>query len=203
GGSGGGVITGAGDFSIDADGGGSNDYLTWTSGSMTGTGTTTIGPNATMTLSGTGMMARDLDNHGTVVWSAGGEFGYGSGVTLHNEKDGTFDFEGGALLPEVDNDGMLEVAAGVTPTVTTFTQSSTGTLQSDIASASSFGKLKVTGSATLDGTLQAELEDGYQPPSGTSFEVLDFASSSGQFADVEPQGWSATYDPTDVKLVSP
>ncbi|HEY7314785.1 MAG TPA: hypothetical protein VH643_35885, partial [Gemmataceae bacterium] len=122
GGSSAGVITGAGDFSIDADGGGSNDYLTWTAGTMTGTGLTTIGPNATLTLSGLGMMGRDLDNHGKVVWSATGGIGFSAGLTLHNEKDGTFDFEGGATLPEVDNDGMLEVAAGVTPTVATFTQ---------------------------------------------------------------------------------
>jgi hypothetical protein len=88
-------------------------------------------------------------------------------------------------------------------TVDTITQSSTGTLQSDIAIDNSYGALGVTGTAALDGTLQAELENGYQPPSGKAFDVLDFASSSGQFADVEPQGWSADYNPTSVDLVAP
>lgn len=97
-----------------------------------------------------------------------------------------------------DHTALLEVAmAG------TFTQSNTGTLQSDMASGSSWDTLKVTGSATLDGTVQAQLENGYQPPSGTAFDVLDFASSSGQFATVDPQGWSAMSPPTDVELVSP
>lgn len=201
----GGVITGAGDFSIGVDGGHSDDYLTWSSGSMTGSGSTIIGPNATLTLSGIGTVGRDLDNHGKIVWPVGGTVGFGSGVTIHNEKDGVLDFENtsGSFVPSVSNDGLLEVAAGVLSMAGTFAQSSTGTLQNDITSGTSWGKLKVSDSATLDGTVQAQLEDGYQPPSGTAFDVLDFASSSGQFATVDPQGWSAEYNPTDVELVSP
>jgi hypothetical protein len=180
---------------------------------MSGTGTTTIGPYATLTIPGdaTGdtLDSRTLDNHGLVSWAGALTIADGSGnggPTIHNEKDGTFDVESGsgssAPIPTFTNDGMLEVESGATLMADTFTQSSTGTLQSDIAGDSDFGTVAVTGTATLDGTLQANLENGYQPPSGTKFAVLTFGSSSGQFADVKPDGWSANYDPTDVTLVS-
>jgi hypothetical protein len=210
---GGGVVTGPGDFSIGADGLHTGNYLTWDSGTMSGTGTTTIGPYATLTIPGdaTGdtLDSRTLDNHGLVSWAGALTIADGSGnggPTIHNEKDGTFDVESGsgssAPIPTFTNDGMLEVESGATLMADTFTQSSTGTLQSDIAGDSDFGTVAVTGTATLDGTLQANLENGYQPPSGTKFAVLTFGSSSGQFADVKPDGWSANYDPTDVTLVS-
>jgi hypothetical protein len=209
---GGGIVTGAGDFSIGADGLHTGNYLTWESGTMSGTGTTTIGPYATLSIPGdaTGdtLDSRTIENHGLVSWAGAltiADSSGNGGPTFHNEKDGTFDVEssgGSAPIPTFTNDGMLEVASGGLMMVDTFTQSSTGTLQSDIAADSDFGMLSVTGTATLDGTLQANLEDGYQPPSGTKFAVMTFGSSSGQFADVKPDGWSAEYDPTSISLVS-
>jgi hypothetical protein len=157
--------------------------------------------------------SRTLDNHGTVLWGGPVTLADSSGnggPTIHNESDGTFDVESGsssAAIPTFLNDGMLELEPGNTfgevLYISTFTQSSTGTLQIDIANGFPTGALSISGTATLDGTLQAQLENGYQPPSGTHFKVLTFASNSGQFATVQPSGWSAQYDSTSVSLVAP
>lgn len=200
----GGVITGAGDLSINDGGVDNGDYLKWLNGTIGAGGDFTIGTNATLYVMGLGTLDRNLDVEGTVECPSGAEFSFGSGIEVHVEKGGLFDFEnsGGATISTFDNDGTLEVGAGDTLTIDTFTQSSTGTLQSNLASATSYGVVKVTGTATLDGTLDGDLAGGYQPPSGTSFDVLNFASSSGQFATIDPQGWSANYSSGSVDLVA-
>jgi hypothetical protein len=200
----GGVITGAGDLEINGSGVDNGDYLKWMDGTITSGGGFTIETDATLHIMGLGTLGRDLDVQGTVECPSGAEFSFGSGTEVHVEKGGLFDFEnsGGATISTFDNDGTLEVGAGDTLTIGTFTQSSTGTLQSDLASATSYGKVNVSGTATLDGTLDGNEENGYQASSGTSFDVLNFASSSGQFATIDPQGWSANYNSTSVDLVA-
>jgi hypothetical protein len=171
---------------------------------LTGAAPKTLSTTLTNSGGGTGTMSGDLENYGSVDRQDGSSIGFADGSTVDNAKGAVFDFENslGGTITTFNNDGTLELGAGDTLTAGTFTQSSTGTLQSNIASATSYGSLSVTGSATLDGTLQGQLENGYQPPSGTSFQVLTFGSSSGQFATVSPSGWTAQYDPTDVMLVS-
>jgi hypothetical protein len=201
----GGVITGAGELSIGAAGTNTGDFLKFMNGTIS-SGKTTIGPLATLYLlgTGTGTIGGDLENHGSVDWEDGSAITFASGSSVDNQKGAVFDFENslGGTIPTFSNDGTLELGAGDTLTAGTFTQSSTGTLQSNIASATSYGALSVTGTATLDGTLQGQLENGYQPPKGTNFKVLTFGSRSGQFATVSPSGWTAQYDPSDVMLVS-
>jgi len=53
----------------------------------------------------------------------------------------------------------------------------------DIASFTQFGQLAVTGSATLDGTLNVSLLEGFTPQSGDHYQIMDFASRSGDFAN--------------------
>jgi glucose/arabinose dehydrogenase len=64
-----------------------------------------------------------------------------------------------------------------------FVQQAGGTLLIDIA-AGGFGKLLVSGSATLGGTLVVNLLGGYMPASGTLFDILDWNTSSGTFSTV-------------------
>ena len=45
-----------------------------------------------------------------------------------------------------------------------------------------YSQLHVTGTASLNGALTVNLTNGYTPGSGNSFQVLPFASSSGDFA---------------------
>ena len=199
------IITGAGELSIGAAGTNTGDYLQFKNGTIS-TGKTTIGPYATLYLlgTGTGTIGGDLENHGLVDWQDGSTITFADGSTVDNQKGAVFDFENslGGTISTFNNAGTPELGAGDTLTAGTFTQVSTGTLQSDIASATSYGSLSVTGTATLDGTLKGQLENGYQPPSGTSFKVLTFGSRSGQFATVSPSGWTAQYDASDVMLVS-
>jgi hypothetical protein len=200
-----GTITGAGDLSINASGLGSGDYFKWMDGDVSGTGTLTIGPYATFYLLGTGTLYRELENQGIVDWEGNGGVFF-SGVTVNNDPGALFDYEtpGPGFVSVFNNSGTLELGAyALAPlTVGTFTQTNEGTLQSDIASATSYGTLSVLGSATLAGTVDGYLLGTYQPPAGTSFGILSFASSSGQFTSVEPLGWSAVYSSTSVDLVS-
>ncbi|MGH7224164.1 MAG: hypothetical protein ACRELF_13115, partial [Gemmataceae bacterium] len=200
----GGVITGAGDLSINADGVQSGDYLKWIDGTISGSGDLSIGSYATLYLMGTGMLGRDVAVQGTMECPNLGEYGCGSGTEIDVEKGGLFDYENSdwCYVPTINNAGTVEVGAGDTLAIGTFTQASTGTLQCNLASDTSYGCVDVSGTATLDGTLDGNLEGGYQPSSGTSFDVLNFSSSSGQFATIEPQGWNANYNSTSVDLVS-
>ncbi|HZV04447.1 MAG TPA: hypothetical protein VE999_05090 [Gemmataceae bacterium] len=193
----GGTITGAGDLTIDGD-------CYWTSGTISGSGSFTVGGAGTLYVTGSGTLSRNLDVEGTVEWESSG-VSIASGAVIDIEESGYFNYEiSHDSMPTLNNDGTLEIGAGDVLMPTTFTQSSSGKLQIDIASDNPYGYgfLDVSGSATLDGTLDGNLENGYQPTSGTAFDVLNFGSSSGQFATVDPQGWTADYNPTSVDLVA-
>ncbi len=200
-----GTITGEGDLSINAGGLGSGDYFKWIYGDVSGSGTLTIGSYATFYLLGSGTLYRELENQGIVDWEGNGGVFF-NGVTVNNDPGALFDYQtpGPGFVSVFNNSGTLELGAyALQPlTVGTYTQTNEGTLQSDIASATSYGTLDVLGSATLAGTVEGYLLDNYQPPAGTSFGILSFASSIGQFTTVDPQGWNAVYGSTFVDLVS-
>jgi hypothetical protein len=80
-----------------------------------------------------------------------------------------------ALIEPGDPFGTLTVQGN-------YTQTATGVLLIQIAGPKQYGQLAVTGSATLDGTLQVSLLDNYVPAAGTSFQILAFADYSGGFA---------------------
>jgi hypothetical protein len=63
-----------------------------------------------------------------------------------------------------------------------FTQTSAGVLDIDLGGTNHFGKLAISGSATLDGTLNVSLVNGFAPSLGDSFKLLSFGSPSGDFA---------------------
>ena len=59
-----------------------------------------------------------------------------------------------------------------------------------IGGANQYGRLAVTGSATLDGTLQVSLLNGYVPALGTNFQILTFADYTGGFSKGIKGAWS-------------
>jgi hypothetical protein len=68
-----------------------------------------------------------------------------------------------------------------------------------------FDQLAISGQATLDGTLNVSLINGFVPMSGYFFQVLTFASLSGAFAttNLGPSFmYPPQYDATDVTLVA-
>lgn len=144
---------------------------------------------ASASIGGTGSI--DWNNH-EFNWEGGTIGGLtGGGFTI----DGNCDFTTTGSATKTLATNMINIGSG------TADFGGRGILQSDLASASSYGVVDVSGSATLAGTLQGQLENGYQPAPGTSFDVLNFGSSSGQFGTVNPEEWYANYNPTSVDLV--
>jgi hypothetical protein len=79
------------------------------------------------------------------------------------------------------NNGILEIG-GTVSVQGNYTQTAGAALDIDIASASVYGTLAVSGTATLDGTLNVALLNGYTPAPGASFTILTFGTRSGDFS---------------------
>lgn len=87
-----------------------------------------------------------------------------------------------------------------------FTQLASGTLVIPIrgtnAANNDFGRLTSTGAATLGGTLEVDITEGYAPPLGASFPFLSCSSRSGAFDALDlPAGFSLNYTSTGAVLV--
>ncbi|MCS7193127.1 MAG: hypothetical protein NZ937_09130, partial [Armatimonadetes bacterium] len=97
---------------------------------------------------------------------------------------------------DLRNEGKVRVVAG-TIQANNYYQTQTGTLEIGISGteAAQFGKMNVTGSAWLNGTLIANLLGDFAPAVGTSFRVLTVNRRTGDFritdlpGDMEAQ-WS-------------
>jgi fibronectin-binding autotransporter adhesin len=76
-----------------------------------------------------------------------------------------------------------------------YTQGSGGTLLLDLAGSSKFDVLSATGAASLAGSLQLCLTNGFKPAAGATFPVVTYASETGTFPTVN-FGWSVTYNST-------
>jgi hypothetical protein len=105
------------------------------------------------------------------------------------------------------------ITAGATGTITVsgaLTIDPTGTVNIDLGGtgAGQFGEINVTGAATLAGTLNVSLVNGYQPVSGDSIKIMTFASETGQFGTVNGTDISTNlvlapvYDTGDLTLVA-
>jgi hypothetical protein len=78
------------------------------------------------------------------------------------------------------NAGILEIG-GTISIQGNYTQTAGAALDIDIAGPAVYGKLTVSGTATLAGTLNVALSNGYTPALGASFTILTFAARSGDF----------------------
>ena len=124
-----------------------------------------------------------LVNHGTVLKSGG------TGVSSIN----------GAFV----NTGTLSVQTGTVDLTAACTLTG-GTLQFGFNSLTNFGKINLSGTAGLTGTLIANLNDGYIPPVNTSFTVLTFSSFNGAFTNAYSESgaiWQTNYTANSVFLV--
>jgi hypothetical protein len=89
-----------------------------------------------------------------------------------------------------------------------FTQSAAGALNLKIGGLSAgaqFDQVTIGGSATLDGTLNLSLINGFTPGAGDSFQVLNYGSHSGAFATINGNGqtYTPTYGATNLTLAVP
>ena len=117
----------------------------------------------------------------------------------------------GNIVGDVENGGL--VSPGTSPGALNidgnYTQTANGKVLIELASASSYDQLLVTGEATLAGTLQVSLLGGFTPSPGQSFTLLTSDDVDGTFAtellpSVPGRIFDVVYNPTSVVLtVSP
>ncbi len=98
----------------------------------------------------------------------------------------------------VSNGGVITVGVGDTLNDTgTFTQTSTGTLNSILGGTSStglFGSVVAGGAASLAGKLNATLANGYTPSLNDGFNLLTYSGETGVFTTVlAPSGASYAF----------
>jgi len=210
----GGQMNLAGDF---AQGNGStivNGTLSTALLSVTG-GTVTVGNGGTLTTAGGGYSQGRPGTATTIA--AGGQINAGPGdysqeISTSTTVDGTLtaaavnnsgiltgsgvingDFNDlGTIAPGDGSVGSLEISGNY---------SQTGFLDIDIDGPGAASILNVGGDATLNGTLDVSLLDGFVPTLGETFLAMRYGSENGTFYDVEGAGlpagdfWAATYDP--------
>ena len=105
------------------------------------------------------------------------------------------------------NDGSIEVSSGQLRFTENFDQGDSGSLTVNIAGAGDFDAFPVAKAATLDGTLNINLLDGYEPPLSETFEILTAVSVNGVFDPVNGTAITAgrkfdvTYAASSVSLV--
>jgi T5SS/PEP-CTERM-associated repeat protein len=140
----------------------------------------------------------NLYSTGLVSLTLGGTF-LGNGTV-----DASVSTANGGTIAPGEPIGLLTIAGN-------YDQKTNGNLQIDLSSTSAglYDRLLVTGSAALDGVLTISLTNGFVPSQGDTFDILDAASISGHFADLQlptlpkPLGWdtSALYTTGAVSIV--
>jgi hypothetical protein len=190
------------------------------SGDFSQTGTLYVQAASILNVSG------DLSNAGAVSIDSGSSLTVGGSYTQTSGTTtiigGTLtagplvDIQGGTLAGtgtingSVQNAGLLAIGDSTTVGTLTingnYSQTSAGTLALKVGGVASFDRLQLTTghSATLDGTLQVTLINGYTPATGDSIQIMTFASRTGTFAALTGDGplFTDTYEAADVELVA-
>lgn len=138
-----------------------------------------------------------LSDIGTVTVNAGGTYTQTAGST---EVYGTLmaptvKISGGTLSGagtiqgNVTDDAVLAPGDPATLTIDgNYTQNADGTLVIDIASATDFSMLDITGAASLDGTVDFDFLNGFVPGPHTDFAFLTAGSVAGDFSSLDFTG---------------
>jgi autotransporter-associated beta strand protein len=128
---------------------------------------------------------------GAGTWLLSGNNNYTGPTTVQQGTLGAVAMGGNLVL----SGGTVAPGAGVgTMSVGgTFTQSPGAALAIELASASSFDVVNVTGAATLAGVVQVSLVGGFNPAVGSQFDILTASSLNIAGLSVSgPGGWSAS-----------
>jgi uncharacterized repeat protein (TIGR01451 family) len=125
-----------------------------------------------------------------------GNIGVANGFELN---DGILDGHG-TITGDLDNYGEIKPGTSSTTGVINLTGNylggaagAGGTLTIKLGpAAGQFDQLNITGTATIDGTLNVSLLGGYQPANGDVFPVMTYASRSGDFTTTNlPLHWAS------------
>ncbi|MDO9238110.1 MAG: autotransporter domain-containing protein [Aquabacterium sp.] len=175
------------------------------SGGSSGNALSLSGGGNTLTLQATSI------TNGSIVSTSGSTNG-GDTITLTDSAqiNGGISLLAGSTLNaatvtaagNLANGGTLAIGAGKNLTVASFTN--TGTFTTTVASMSSFGRLTVTGTATLGGTLHVSAASASGLVSGSLGSVISAGSISGTFASTDTDSLLFTFAPvytsTDVSI---
>ena len=157
-------------------------------GTWSNSGTLSIGNSSTVTI--TGSLTQTA---GTLTLASGSGLTTTTAITL---QGGTLSGLG-TITGDVLNTGSNVIVgdSGATVGILTitgnYTQGSGGTLSIKIGGAmagTQYDQLAVGGTATLDGTLNVTLIDGFTPNSGDTFQPLSSTAESGTFASLTGDG---------------
>jgi RHS repeat-associated protein len=142
------------------------------------TGLVTVGVGSSFTVAGTysqsggsTVVDGDLELGSSLAVNAGTLSGSG---TVHG------DVTNAAVVGPGDPVGVLTVTGN-------YTQTAAGTLNTGIGGTtlgSQYAQLNVQGNATLGGTLNINLVNGFGPALGQTFQILNFAAATGTFAAI-------------------
>ena len=174
-----------------------------------GTGVSTVGIpfNNTGTVE---MQTGTLDFGGTYTQTAGATLL--NGGTLSKTSGGSINIQGGRLMGtgnitgSVSNSGIVSPGAspGCLSISGNYTQTSSGVLDLEIGGTTpctQYDQLNITGTATLAGTLNTSLINGFTPTSNNGFIVMTFGARTGTFGTVSGP-FAPTYNSTNVTLGS-
>ncbi|MEZ5291133.1 MAG: hypothetical protein R2745_08630 [Vicinamibacterales bacterium] len=180
--------------------------MTWQAGLIGNAGGIEVNAPWTLTISTANQKVFDgapLTNRGTVAWTGGTIFLQGN-AAVANAATGSLDVQAGLQLtssncgsPTFANAGLLR-RSGATGTFTVgscVAFSNTGTVQLRLGGTGA-GQYDVlaTAGATLGGTLDVTLVNGFVPSAGNAFDVVTYGSRTGSFAVIDGHG--QTYTPT-------
>ena len=166
------------------------------------TTTLTIGANGSYTQTGgsttvDGTLALATGSTGAINISGGTLFGNGGTI------NGAVDLTAGNVNPG-DGAGLV----GDIKVNGNYTQGSSGDLNIDIAGTAPntlYSVLNIVDAASLSGTLNVTLENGFVPKVGTKFTIVDYKSLSGTFVTtnfpaVTGDHWTITYNATNAVI---
>jgi len=195
--------------------GGEADLSVLGDGSQTGAATLTIG-NRILIHGARGSASHvhgnssfdGIINNGTIAADIPNSKVY---VLSHVTNLGTFAGGAGELIlaNPSPNTGIIRANAGrAVSVIGNFTNAASGSVSLEIGGVDSglSGRLDVSGTATLDGTLNLETVGGFIPTRGDSFQVLTFGSATRQFGRINSPAlgnnnkFSPIYGATDLTL---
>jgi hypothetical protein len=176
---------------------------------------------ASLTTSGAFSNARVVSIDAGSTFTVTGDYTQTGGATFFSggtlTASGLVDLQGGGLggsgtiNANVNNNARVFLGSSAAASLLTingnYTQRTNGVLDIEIGGTNpgtGFDQLVINGRATLDGTLNVSLINGFVPTSGTAFQILTFGSASGTFAttNIDPSLRGPIYDPMDVTVMA-
>jgi fibronectin-binding autotransporter adhesin len=121
---------------------------------------------------------------GTATTGIGSHFGSGGNVTTTVNEGGTVEVQTGTLQFDgsLTNNGTAEVLSGILAVPANYNMTGTSVHRFGIGGMSTgagYGRLQISGAATLAGTVEAVLVNGFNPAAGNTFLVVTFTSRTG------------------------